>query len=206
MTRTAAVHLAPPGGCSPEGCCDGKTEVPPALLQMLALCSPGTPFPANPPRPGPRLTAPPPQPAPPRPAAAVPPHQAQPVSRAQPHITQAALPRQPHPSPPSPFHLRRNSWVAQCFESTIQPLGISLGFITAAPPGLEQRLTARTTPHSPALPHPFLAAPSARPGLPGQASPPRCGARHQATRSPRHIPFRPTHPALPSSPRPNSGA
>ena len=94
VTRMVAAHPAPPCGCSPEGCCYGIRGFPPALLRMLALCSPCTPHPANQPRPGPRLTAPPAHPpAPPRPAAAVPLHLAPPASRAQPHIAQAALPR-----------------------------------------------------------------------------------------------------------------
>ena len=54
VTQTAATHPAPLGGCSPEGCCCWKREVPTALLLRLAFCSPYTPHLANEPRPRPR--------------------------------------------------------------------------------------------------------------------------------------------------------
>ena len=131
VTRTAAAYPAPPGGCSLEGCCGGKRRISPALLRGLAVCSPCTPHPANPPRPGPRL-----------------------------------------------------------------------GFFSAAPPGLEQLLSAGPTPHSPAPSHPSIPDPPARPGWPAGTAP--------AIRLPRgphhndHTPLRPTHPTL--SPLPHARA
>ena len=89
---------------------------------------------------------PPPPPAPPRPASAV---TLRPASLAclTPHRLLGSL---------TPLH--RNNRVAQCFESKIPPPG----FFSAAPPGLEQRLSARPTPHSPAPPHRSFPAPPAR--------------------------------------------
>ena len=145
----------------------------------------------------------PPPPAPPHPAASP----SSPASLACPaphHPGSSSPAASPLSAPPIPSPQQQLG--RPMFRINNTAAGIHHRGTGAAPPGLEQRLTARPTPHSPALPHPSLPAPPARPGLPGQAGPPRCGARHQATRSPHHIPFRPTHPALPSSPRPNSGA
>ena len=120
-------------------CCCGS----PCAVPARPILPPATPRPTS--------DCPSPPPAPPCPAAAVSPHHAPPASRAQPNIAQTALPRarQPLPSPPRPVPHRRNSGVAQCFESTKPPPG----FASAALPGFEQRRSARPEPQSPAPPH-----------------------------------------------------
>ena len=90
---------APPGGCSLEGCCCRERGVSPALLRWLALCSPGTPHPAKPPRPGPRLTPPPPPPHQHHPA---PPPPSLPIMQRQPSPLCSACPAPHHPDRPSP--------------------------------------------------------------------------------------------------------
>ena len=185
----AAAHPASPSGCSPEGCGGGKRGgVPPALLPRLDLCSPG--------KPRPRLTAPPPPPAPSRPAAAVPPNHAPPASRAQ-----AALPCPPRPSPPQQWG-RPNVSNQQNRRQD-------------SPPRHSRTANRRSVParrHTAPL-RPISLFPLRPPctGWPGQlaSQAPRCAAPAHPC-GPHQIPLpgcalRPTHPALPSSPRLNSG-
>ena len=128
MTQTAAAHPVQLSYCSPEGCCCGKRELLPDLWWRLALCSPSTPHPANLPRPRPRL---------------------RPVLPAILTIPTSSscrnhAPLAPGDQPAPPLSRRRNSGITQCFKSTKQ----QPGFASAAPSGLEQRLSARPGSHS----------------------------------------------------------
>ena len=198
VPRTAAAYPAQPGG---EVCCGGKRGSPPALLRRLALCSPGTPHPANPPRPGPRLTA---TPHPHHPA---PPPLSLPVTPRQPRVPNPTSPRPPFPG--------RGRLAPLC---PAPPLSAATGGrpmfrINKTAAGIRLRGTAgpRTATQCPpgvAKPRPALSVPSrsARPVPAGRdrPAPRRAAPALRLPRGPHHIPLRPTHPALSSSSRPNS--
>ena len=127
-----------------------------------------------------------------------------------------------HPAPPGGLLARRLRWweeggsasaaaaarLVQSLHTPSSQTGTPRPTSDSAPPPgppaptLEQRISARPAPHHPAPIRPFpLRLP--RPCWPGQASHPRrCPA---LPRGPHHTQLRPTHPALPSSPRPSSG-
>ena len=183
VPRTAAAYPAQPGG---EVCCGGKRGSPPALLRRLALCSPGTPHPANPPCP--RLTAPP------HPHHPAPPQLSLPITPRQPPLPAPHRPDRPcGPSPGRLAPLRPASPLsAKCFESTKPPPRFASAALPASNSGPAPTRRRRAPPR-PICPFPLR---QPRPGWPGQASPPQSGARPQATPRP------PPHPATPNLPCP----